>query len=129
VIQEALKRALARKVIVRMIVPECDLNPNPYYNFPALYDLTKLGAEGRLAPSPSTAETPYMHAKSIVVDHRLAFVGSQNFSFTSLTKARETGLVFANQKAIRGLETFFDQDWKHSKALPATTPTTCPKMY
>ncbi len=128
VIKDALTRALSRKVTVRVIVPKCDLNPNPYYNFPALYDLATAGAQSRVTAEPSTATTPYMHAKAIIIDHKIAFVGSQNFSFTSLTKARELGIIFANQQAIKNLETYFEKDWNAALPLPATAPTTCPKL-
>jgi len=128
VIKDALQRALNRKVAVRIVVPECDLNPNPYYNFPALYDLAAVGGQIRVTMNPSSPTAPYMHAKAIVIDHKIAFVGSQNFSFTSLTKARELGVVFANQKSIQNLESYFEKDWSAALPLPATTPTTCPKL-
>jgi phosphatidylserine/phosphatidylglycerophosphate/cardiolipin synthase-like enzyme len=123
---EALKRARSRQVVVRLLVPECDLNPNPYYNFQALREMAAVGAEGHVAPYPSSSQIPYIHAKVIVVDHHLAFLGSENFSFTSLTKSRETGVVFSNQTAIQQLEAYFDKDWKSSKPLPATNPNSCP---
>lgn len=59
----------------------------------------------------------YLHAKLIVADG-VAFVGSENYSLTSLTKNREVGaLVFepAQAKLIRDQ---FDADWASSPVVP-----------
>lgn len=124
----ALVEARKRGVIVQVLTPECDLNPNPLFNYPALYQLAQAGAENRIAPYPTSAELPYMHAKVIVVDHRLAFLGSENFSYSSLTLSREVGVVFANVKTIKALESYISKDWSVGKALPTTPTTLCPKM-
>lgn len=54
---------------------------------------------------------PYMHAKLMVVDRLFAFVGSENFSSTSLDENRELGIVLADQAALATLTHTFDQDW------------------
>jgi cardiolipin synthase A/B len=127
-ITAALTRALERKVKVRVLVPECDLNPNPYFNFPALYELAAGGAESRIATSPSTPNNPYVHAKTIILDNRLMFLGSENFSYSSLNLSRELGVVLANPKTIFQLKDYFEKDWRVARPLPPTTPNSCPKM-
>jgi phosphatidylserine/phosphatidylglycerophosphate/cardiolipin synthase-like enzyme len=48
-----------------------------------------------------------VHAKLILADAGLAFVGSQNFSATSLDKNREVGVAIADT---------FGRDWAVSEA-------------
>lgn len=121
----ALQTALARGVKVYTITPECDFGFDPLYNYPALYTLQKSGAENRVMPAPSSPRTPYIHAKYIVVDGRLSFLGSENFSYNSLRKAREMGLVMADSKIATQLSSIFNADWQNSKPLPRTPPNNC----
>jgi phosphatidylserine/phosphatidylglycerophosphate/cardiolipin synthase-like enzyme len=121
----ALANASKRGVKIRLITPECDLNTNPLFNYPALYTLAKSGVENRLMPTPSTPQTPYMHAKTLVIDSRVAFLGSENFSFNSLSQAREIGVVFSSPNLVLGLDNVFGQDWLKSRPLPPTPPTYC----
>lgn len=61
--------------------------------------------------------TVYIHAKMMVADGALAFVGSENFSANSLDDNRELGLLIADSGAIAMLTTTFQHDW--STAQPA----------
>jgi phosphatidylserine/phosphatidylglycerophosphate/cardiolipin synthase-like enzyme len=58
-----------------------------------------------------TLANPYIHAKVIVADGRLAFVGSENLSSTSLDRNREVGL-FIRGKTVAELSKVFARDWK-----------------
>ena len=78
-------------------------------------------------PTPSSTDTPYMHAKTIIVDQRVAFLGSENFSYSSLSASRETGVVFSNPNAIQSVNAVFQKDWSNAVAMPAGNPT-CPPM-
>ena len=53
----------------------------------------------------------YVHAKAVIVDDKVAFVGSENLSGTSLDANRELGVLVANQAAVRTLVHTFDRDW------------------
>jgi phosphatidylserine/phosphatidylglycerophosphate/cardiolipin synthase-like enzyme len=58
-------------------------------------------------------ETPlYIHAKEIVVDDARAYVGSQNFSYDSLERNRELGLITTEAPVISGLERTFTADYR-----------------
>ena len=59
---------------------------------------------------------PYVHAKLILADGKLAFVGSQNFSATSLDHNREVGVVVADVAAIQVLADTFARDWAVGEA-------------
>lgn len=59
----------------------------------------------------------YMHAKMMVADGKLGFVGSENFSANSLDDNRELGILIADPAAIATLSQTFQQDW--TSAQPA----------
>jgi phosphatidylserine/phosphatidylglycerophosphate/cardiolipin synthase-like enzyme len=59
--------------------------------------------------------TVYMHAKMMVADGAQAFVGSENFSATSLDQNRELGLLIADPQVIRTLVQTFQQDWSSAQ--------------
>jgi len=53
----------------------------------------------------------YMHAKLIIIDQRLAFVGSQNLTRESLNNNREVGIIIKNVDSVKTLSTTFMLDW------------------
>jgi phosphatidylserine/phosphatidylglycerophosphate/cardiolipin synthase-like enzyme len=46
----------------------------------------------------------------------MAFVGSENFSATSLDENRELGILIADQTVIATLAQTFQQDWSSAQA-------------
>jgi phosphatidylserine/phosphatidylglycerophosphate/cardiolipin synthase-like enzyme len=59
----------------------------------------------------------YIHAKAIVVDGREAFVGSQNFSWTSLEANRELGVVTTNPAIVSGVAATLAGDYADASAF------------
>ena len=55
---------------------------------------------------------PHLHAKMIVGD-RLAFIGSQNISWSSLNHNREMGIILRGQ-AVDALRAQFNRDWRRA---------------
>jgi phosphatidylserine/phosphatidylglycerophosphate/cardiolipin synthase-like enzyme len=55
------------------------------------------------------------HAKLVVADERAAFVGSENFSWTSLTRNREIGVVLTDAASTATLAGAFDADWDRAE--------------
>ncbi|MEA2513414.1 MAG: cardiolipin synthase [Thermomicrobiales bacterium] len=53
----------------------------------------------------------YVHAKLIVADERIAFIGSQNFTATSLDKNRELGLLVNDPALLHRLDQTFESDF------------------
>jgi cardiolipin synthase len=100
----ALGEAAQRGVRVRLIVtPTSD-------NAAARAALAADGVEVRLA------KALYVHAKLIVADGKQAFVGSQNFSATSLDQNRELGIVVDDPVALARLNRTFNLDFAASEA-------------
>jgi len=52
----------------------------------------------------------YIHAKMVLTDGAKAFVGSENFSSTSLDQNRELGIVVSDASVISELQRTFSQD-------------------
>jgi cardiolipin synthase len=125
-IDDALAAAARKGVTVRLIVPMCDKNPNPLYNFPFATKLASAGVSVQMMPNPESETHPYMHSKMILADGDTAYVGSVNFSTNSTTKARELGLIFVNAAATTTIHAAFEADWLQSVVPPAEPPTDCP---
>lgn len=75
---------------------------------------TKLAAAGAHIRTYSAKASLYIHAKMILVDDEKVFVGSENFSPTSLNKNRELGIVVADLAVMASLEKTFDLDWQNA---------------
>jgi cardiolipin synthase len=99
-----LASAAGRGVRVRVIV-------SPDEDPVAVRILTELvsgGIEVRLLASP------YVHAKATVVDSARMFVGSQNFTATSLDENREVGIILSDRVAVARLLATFETDFAAS---------------
>ncbi|MFI8415047.1 phospholipase D-like domain-containing protein [Serratia sp. NPDC078593] len=60
-----------------------------------------------------------LHAKYLLVDGELAFVGSQNFDWRALEHIQETGLRISDPPVVGQIQAIFEQDWR-AQALLAT---------
>lgn len=56
-------------------------------------------------------KSPGVHVKAILVDGQAAYVGSENLSWTSLTKNREIGLVVSEPDNAATVKATFETDW------------------
>lgn len=56
---------------------------------------------------------PYIHAKIVVIDSRLAFLGSENLSTQSLDRNREVGVLLRGPD-VAHIDRVFDRDWRAS---------------
>jgi phosphatidylserine/phosphatidylglycerophosphate/cardiolipin synthase-like enzyme len=103
----ALENAAKRGVAVRVDMTYAT-------NWKAAFnELTQNGVTVRTYSSSSNAF--YIHAKVIVADKKLAFIGSENFSEPSLDSNRELGIITAQPNIISSLETTFNKDWLGSR--------------
>jgi len=55
-------------------------------------------------------DDPYIHAKMVLADGERAFVGSQNFTETSLNENREIGIVLSETVPLERLKSTFERD-------------------
>lgn len=97
----ALSSAEARGVDVRLIVNE-GLDEEQQA---AAVEMYAGGVEIRLASGL------YIHAKLMLIDGRVAIVGSQNFTATSLDQNRELAMVLENPALVSRCSDIFGRDW------------------
>ena len=102
-IRDAILAAHSRGVTVRVIINEA--------TDPAVMSFKSAGI---MVKTPSTF---FLHAKLLIADS-VAFVGSENMSFTSLTKNREVGAMAFEPTAFTPIKQQFDADWAASTLVP-----------
>ena len=106
-IEDALIKAAQRGVSVKV----CGENADGEYDS-AFARLAKAGVKISYYSSPSGF---YIHGKVVEADygtnHALAFIGSENFSSTSLHRNRELGLVTADPKVLASMARTFRGDF------------------
>ena len=83
----------------------------------------RLSAAGVHIRTYSASAALYIHAKMILSASRV-FLGSQNFSYTSLERNRELGLITSNPTIRASLRRTFDSDY--AGARPYTAPSHSP---
>lgn len=75
----------------------------------------------------AVVRVPYIHAKAMVADGILTFVGSQNISPTSLDRNRELGIILRGPAAAAAVEAAFGADFARGEGGtlpgPGTPPT------
>ncbi|MGZ3693397.1 MAG: phospholipase D-like domain-containing protein [Bdellovibrionota bacterium] len=125
-IEVAFAQAAIRGIQVRILVPMCDKNANPLYDYPFIRSLSGKGVSVRVMPFPESAEHPYMHSKMILVDQNRAYIGSVNFSTNSTQHARELGIIFTDEKISPVISKEFESDWAVSVTPPDPPPAFCP---
>ncbi|AOU99620.1 hypothetical protein BI364_07895 [Acidihalobacter yilgarnensis] len=102
----AIERAVrAKHGDIRILVPARESR----HDRRVLAGLAREGAQVRLL------RRPYLHAK-LILGRGEAFIGSQNFSASSLYRNREIGLRL-HGPALARLKTRFDRDWAHARPL------------
>jgi cardiolipin synthase len=93
-ISQALQRAVHRGVRVRLVTIPGDNIGRLATTIPMVVRLTRL----------------YVHAKVIIADGATMYLGSENYSATSLDKNRELGLIVRDAGIIRRVESTFTHD-------------------
>ncbi len=101
-LEQKLAAVAKRGVRIRIIVPQSVTLPN-------IASLLRARVAVRLL------QQPYAHAKVILVDGVRAFVGSENFSATSLDHDREVGLLIRGPTLSR-ISAVFAADWVRAAA-------------
>ncbi len=103
-VEQALANAASRGVKVQVVLPAPDSGEQ---------DSNGAGVTFLKKANISVREDTklYIHAKIMIVDDQKAYVGSENFSSTSLDKNRELGMLVASASIIQGLETAFMTDY------------------
>jgi phosphatidylserine/phosphatidylglycerophosphate/cardiolipin synthase-like enzyme len=106
-VRSAIAARKAAGVDVRVILADPSwITPNT----DAAAFLKQNGIEARWMSSPT------VHVKAIVVDGTTSYIGSENLSYTSLTKNREVGVIVYEPTNVAAIHATFEKDW------PTATP-------
>src|SRR6185369_2974383 len=103
-VRQAILDAKSRGVAVRVIIED-----------PTDPSVMPFKAAGIVVKQPPSSI--YVHAKLVIAD-QVAFVGSENMSYTSFSKNREVGALAFEPTAYMPIQTQFDSDWNVSTAIP-----------
>ena len=79
------------------------------------YDAADFAAS--IGASVRYMETWDLHGKMILADGERAYVGSQNFTWTSISRNREAGVVLTENAAITTISGTFEADWDDGHAF------------
>ena len=109
-IEQALANAAQHGVQVEVILPTAN-NSSGDSNSQGIATIKQGGMQVREDPQL------YMHAKIIIVDSKIAFVGSENISAQSLDQNRELGIIVSDSSVLNKLQTTFQSDWGVSQSV------------
>lgn len=103
--------AAHRGVQVRLILPRT-VRGN-VSNAPGIQLLASQGVDVRvtIGQAPPVGALPYMHAKTMIVDGRLAYLGSIDLETSATSQSRELGITFRQPRLIAQLRAQFQADW------------------
>ncbi|MSP12547.1 MAG: phospholipase [Chloroflexi bacterium] len=105
---ERLIAAAGRGVTVRVVISPASGPVDS--NAPGLQRISQEGVQVRYL------KNPYIHAKMMLADQKLAFIGSENISARSLDFNREAGILVREAPILDRLRSVFQGDW--NKAQP-----------
>jgi cardiolipin synthase A/B len=105
-IVSALEAAARRGVLVEVIMTDTGRYGS---------ELSALSSAGvKVRTYPNDPSVLYIHAKAMVADGTTAFVGSENFTTSSLQYNRELGLITSDASVVNGLASVMSKDFAGS---------------
>lgn len=60
---------------------------------------------------------PYQHSKVIIVDKKIMYIGSVNFSMQSMDQNREVGIILKEKEFIEKIWNIFYKDWNNNLSI------------
>jgi phosphatidylserine/phosphatidylglycerophosphate/cardiolipin synthase-like enzyme len=106
-LQKALIEAAEKDVEVRVILEWSDYNSSlNATNESTFVYLDAMGLEVRFDPSSVTT-----HAKLVIIDGRIAYVGSSNWSKSAFEDNNEVNARIEDKHAVGGMESYFRELW------------------
>jgi phosphatidylserine/phosphatidylglycerophosphate/cardiolipin synthase-like enzyme len=113
-LEDALKRASARGVTVELLVSDWGKRKGTIEGLQALHAPPGLTVKLVTIPRWSGGFIPFarvVHAKYMVVDGEVAWLGTSNWERDYFTRTRNVGLIIEGTAFARQLERFFADTW------------------
>ena len=126
--KRAARRSLPRGPVDRGSPTRCASPPDhpaePDRGPDQCTDIAFLASEGvnvrvTVEQYPPADSLPYMHAKTMVVDGRIAYLGSIDLETNEATQDRELGVEFRMSTLVRQLNAQFQSDWSGAQTPSA----------
>ncbi len=114
-IAQAVAGAARANVKVKVLMMPFPFSKKEDKNIPNQTLLTEAGAEVVLNSDL------YIHAKILIIDGKVMYLGSGNFYPSAIDQTRELGILLTDPKAIGTVLETFQQDWE--KSGPFTPPS------
>ena len=95
------ERARAGVAVRAVLAPSSWIDANAQ----AAQFLATLGVTARWMTDPN------VHVKALLVDGERAYTGSENFSYTSLNKNREVGVILTEAGGVKVIKDIFERDY------------------
>lgn len=73
-------------------------------------------------------KSPKVHAKVVIVDGKLAQLGSMNLARHAFESRRELGILLRDKAILDGLQAVYEADWSQSSAWAPPDPITQPYL-
>jgi phosphatidylserine/phosphatidylglycerophosphate/cardiolipin synthase-like enzyme len=117
----SLERAARRGVKVRVLVEGKMVSQSQ----PAIDLLRRWpNTEVRVLPFGRAYPGGIIHAKLLIVDRQLAYVGSHNFDWRSLSHTQELGVRIEDAQQAARLQDLFEFDWAAQASVASGQPVT-----
>lgn len=119
-LQDALERAAARGVRVRLLVSDWNTRPWLVRGVQDLARIEGLELAFLVVPEASSGHIPFartLHAKTFVADDEVAWIGSSNLEESYFTRSRNVGVVLTGAPAAARLARWFDGLWSSPHAV------------
>jgi phosphatidylserine/phosphatidylglycerophosphate/cardiolipin synthase-like enzyme len=117
-IRDALLAKAKEGIAIQTLTPGCIMG-DALRNRPFLKLFADNNIQNKVSAQKADSEHPYIHAKMILVDGKNFYLGSENFSYNSLLKAREVGIITTDETKGQKISATFDHDWNNGLAPEA----------
>ena len=120
-LESALRRAAARGVRVHLLVADWSRRAGTIEALQSLEPLPNVEVRMATIPRWSGGFVPFarvVHAKDLVVDERIAWIGTGNWERDSFYESRNVGLLVDGEPVAGRLARFFDETWDSELAKP-----------
>jgi phosphatidylserine/phosphatidylglycerophosphate/cardiolipin synthase-like enzyme len=130
VIDDAVRAAAGRGVKIKLMVSNWNLETPALAYLKSLALLPNVEIRVVTLPKASTGFIPFarvIHSKTMVIDGKLAWVGTSNWSGGYFDLSRNIEVVMRNEQMAKRLAALHEQTWSSQYAQPLDVNKTYPK--
>lgn len=117
-LESQLTAASQRGVTVRLITPLDTREGTSNAQQVAALQNPNFSVRVTVGLNPPPGALPYMHAKTMIVDGRRAYLGSIDIERVERSQDRELGILFQQPRLVSQLLAQFNSDWSRAQTPP-----------